>query len=279
MNTVRKLARIETIDNILPAENADRLEVAVISGWRVVVQKNLYQTGDKVVFCEIDSMIPVEDSRFGISEDRAADVDGKKYLRITTQRFRGNLSQGIVFPARDFGLENEPDGTDVSELLGITKRVQNVKLGGNIIGSFPSFAAVRSDSERIQNLTDIYDKLRENKWVATEKLDGTSITVFRDSNSQLRVASRDVEVKAEGHPVIDLLGDLADTIPDNYAIQGELVGPGINGNKLQLTEAAFYVFQEFKNGEFVPRKDWTVIGKDMSVPVFDDYELPETAKS
>ena len=67
---MRKLATIRRVDDVLPIENADRLEQAVIGGWRVVVGKGEFKKDDKVVFFEIDSALPVDDARYDFLKER-----------------------------------------------------------------------------------------------------------------------------------------------------------------------------------------------------------------
>lgn len=56
---MRKLATIRTIANIKPIPNADRIEVAQIDGWEVIISKSdNFSQGDKVVYIEIDSKMP-----------------------------------------------------------------------------------------------------------------------------------------------------------------------------------------------------------------------------
>ena len=52
----RKLASVQIIKDLLPAENSDNLLIAKILGWDVVVSRNdNYEIGEKVVFFEISS--------------------------------------------------------------------------------------------------------------------------------------------------------------------------------------------------------------------------------
>lgn len=44
---MRKLASIKIISELLPIENKDRIELAIIDGWQVIVKKGEYQKGDK----------------------------------------------------------------------------------------------------------------------------------------------------------------------------------------------------------------------------------------
>ena len=52
---MRKLASIQKIIELKPIEGADRIELARVLGWQVVVGKGQYKPGDLVVYYEIDS--------------------------------------------------------------------------------------------------------------------------------------------------------------------------------------------------------------------------------
>lgn len=107
----RALAHVELINNISPIPDADKIEVASVLGWKVVVSKSDgFKVGDKVVYIEIDSKVP-ERPEFEFLRDRK--------FRVRTIRLRGQYSQGLIVPMsilkRDY-----PVGTDVTKELGIT---------------------------------------------------------------------------------------------------------------------------------------------------------------
>lgn len=52
---MRKLATIERITKIAPIDGADKIELASILGWNVVIKKGEYNVNDLVVYCQIDS--------------------------------------------------------------------------------------------------------------------------------------------------------------------------------------------------------------------------------
>jgi RNA ligase (TIGR02306 family) len=149
---MRKLATIETLHDVRPHPNADSLELATIRGWQVVVKRGEFQSGDRCVYCEIDSVLP-DRSEFQFLRDRK--------FRIKTIKLRGELSQGICFPITILNSGSElrrirdqqlSEGSDVTELLGVTRYQPPIPacLGGNVEGSFPSFIP-KTDCERIQN--------------------------------------------------------------------------------------------------------------------------------
>jgi len=180
---VRKLATIERISAINPIPDADQIERATIRGWNIVVKKGDHKVGDLIVYCEIDSLMP-EKPEFEFLRSRG--------FRIRTIKLRGQVSQGIIFPLSiipDLTIfadgttmangEYIVEGLDVTEFLGITKYDPPIpaELSGQVLGNFPSHS-IKTDEERIQNLIDHYEDYRKEEWIATEKVDGTSMTAF-----------------------------------------------------------------------------------------------------
>lgn len=282
----RKMATVRAIDRIEPIEGADRIEKAVIDGWNVVVGKGQYRAGAKVIFCEIDSAIPVPDldPDGTLAKRGVKSINGDDYHIVRTVRLKGVYSQGLILPVYhlDFtgwvrAFLSKPLGSimgkDVSRALGIFKHdpfaaKQATKKGSsrdtNLIGPFPLQFARKSDSERVQNLGKELPALSKYLWVVTEKLDGQSITLINDEGN-LRVATRNCEVK--DHPVREwaIENGFLDEVPSGFAVQGEWVGPGVNGNTLDLEEHDFRVFDVFENGELTPH--WVPWARDRAVPV------------
>ena len=54
----RKLASVQTVKAIKPIEGADRIEIVQILNWDCVAKKGEYRVGDKVIYFEIDSLLP-----------------------------------------------------------------------------------------------------------------------------------------------------------------------------------------------------------------------------
>ena len=108
----RALAHVEQIVDIQPIEGADKIEVATVLGWKVVIAKadNL-KIGDKVVYIEIDSKVP-ERPEFEFLRDRK--------FRVRTIRLRGQYSQGLIVPLSILGKGSYEVGEDVTKKLGIT---------------------------------------------------------------------------------------------------------------------------------------------------------------
>ena len=224
-NGERKLAYITVIDEIKPIPNADKIELARVGGWQVVISKaDNYKVGDKVIYIEIDSRVPSDKECFAFLQDR-------KY-KVKSIKLRGQVSQGLIMP-----LSILPDGEyelydDVTDILGI-KKIENDfkqpleskemrlrgahprlyrkpwfkkmmhyawfrKIAFKIFipkkkkSEWPAWI-VKSDSERIQNMIWVLND--KSKFYVSEKIDGTStsFSLYKDKGRlKFMVCSRNV---------------------------------------------------------------------------------------
>ena len=122
---------LTTITSITPIPNAERLEIARVYGWDIVVQKNRYQVGSVVVLIPIDSIIPQW------LEDKVFPPNGKVKLhrhRVRQIRLRGQVSQGLLIDPADVaeGIASWAEANkkkkvdleleqDLAEMIGVTK--------------------------------------------------------------------------------------------------------------------------------------------------------------
>ena len=292
---MRSLATIRRISKLLPIEGADRIEIAELSGlgWQVVVGKNEFKVGDVVVYFEIDSAIPVGRDVFEFLKDRChrqwksgATLLGECY-RIKTAKLRGVVSQGLVIGIDKFPeLSGSFELDDVSAKLGVEHYDDlSEKYAGltgfrsaDAVGSFPS-AVPKTDEERIQNLSALFDSAQEIDYEATEKADGTSITAMYapsiDAEDPFILCSRNLRIKFDptaprNAPLVHLPDAMRvryESSGEELAIQGELVGPGINGNRDEYKEYHWKVFRIFdiKSGQFV--------GPEVRYVICDELDL------
>ena len=254
----RKMATIRKIDEIRPIEGADAIEAAVVGGWVVVIKRGEFKVGDLAVYLEIDSWVPNELAPFLSKGNEPRVYNGVKGERLRTVKLRGQTSQGLLLPLSVFphslGFFYATDktvGEDVSHWLGIQKWEAPIpaQLAGDVEGPFPTVIP-KTDQERIQNLTEQLREWQGNTdftWEVTEKLDGSSMTVFVNGDSE-GVCSRNWNLKeTEGNTLWkvarrnDLLAKIRKT-NRNLALQGELIGEGIQGNSYKVTGQDFFVF-------------------------------------
>jgi RNA ligase (TIGR02306 family) len=112
---------------------------------------------------------------------------------------------------------------------------------------FPSFIP-KTDEERIQNLIARLPELKSRLWTVTEKLDGTSFTCY-SHEGDFGVCSRNWELNKEESSVYWQIANrynLKEKLAGyNLAIQGEILAPGIQGNKYKVEQPDLYVFNVY----------------------------------
>jgi RNA ligase (TIGR02306 family) len=261
----RKLASVRRISEIRPIEGADRIVLAIIDGWQMITQiSNGFKPGDLVVYFEIDSFLPVEE-RYEFL--RHSSFKSTKNLgdgfRIKTMKMKKELSQGLILPLSEFFKFDEEtgnwlypedlsivyEGDDITGYLGVQKYEKPIpsNLQGKVRGNFPSFIR-KTDQERIQNLYGRYSyQYSYHEFEATLKLDGSSLTAYHN-NDNTGICSRNWDLDytednlywqvANKYHLTEILKQYG----KNIALQGELVGPGVNGNKEKFDENDLYIF-------------------------------------
>lgn len=208
----RELAYVVKVDEIRPIEGADRVEIAVVNGWHIMVRKDQFKPGDLAVYFEIDSKVPAKEP-FMFLEGKHFKVKTQKYFKGTV------ISQGLLMGFEDFGWDKDAHklGDFLTKELEVTYSVEednirkapsvdkykrmaqrNGKLfahqpfrwlmrrtwgkkllfiffgnKGDKKATWPAWVA-KTDEERVENMPWIFDN--KSPFVATEKIDGTSTT-------------------------------------------------------------------------------------------------------
>jgi RNA ligase (TIGR02306 family) len=241
--------------------------------------------------------------------------DGSEGFRLRTAKIRGQISQGLLLPITMLlstlykGPITIEEGEDVTERLGITKYEPPIpaELAGKVKGLFPSFIR-KTEEIRIQNLSKEFDlwKTQSHRFYVAEKIEGSSSTFyFKDGN--FGVCSRNLEL-AEPEPFVpgmvmcedgierpkkentfwkvakelDLQNKMAN-VGINFALQGELIGEGIQGNpyKIKGHTIKFFSLYDIDSQEYHSFENLKRIVEDemglKTVPVLDDnFKLPDT---
>lgn len=276
---MRQLASIKTVSNLLPIEGKDRIELAVIDGWSVIVKKDEFKIGDKCVYIEIDSVLP---------EREEFEFLRSKNFRIKTMKMAGVVSQGIVFPMSVLPAKKTGEyelGEDVTKTLEVKqyeptmdkepeiKEARKSKypkflmrfgwfrklvLPKKQAKGFPNFIS-KTDETRIQNMPFILEDKRQ--WIATEKVDGQSgsfclvrkkswIPWVKDKFEYI-VCSRNLRLWKKDSSSYWSVSDRYDmekvlrNLIGNWnwvAIQGECIASNVQGNKYKVTTPDLYVF-------------------------------------
>lgn len=274
----RKLASIRLIKDVLPIEGADNIEKVLIDGWQCVAKKGDFRPGELCVYFEIDSFLPIRPEFEFLKKSCYRKMGDQEGFRLRTIKLRGTLSQGLALKLDDVGLGYYPDphgigppkeGDDVTLVLGVDKWEPPIpaQLSGVCKGNFPSFIR-KTDQERIQNIwNDVKDV--PDSFEVSVKLDGTSCTYYL-YNGEFGVCSRNMDLlETEDNSLwkvarrYDVEG-LLRAYGKNIALQGELIGEGINGNHEGIKGQDFYLFDIWdidKQCYLKPAERYVVCGK------------------
>ena len=359
----RELCYVTIVDAVTPIEGYDRVELAHVGGWTVVVGKGEFKAGDPAVYFEIDSKLP-EVEPFTNMEFLA-----KKKYKIKTQKMCKSLSQGLLLSAEKFGwtiesaqfaggfsyivddkgIKHIPEDKDtmfLTKQLGITyaipednkrksnggdkykkmaqrhgklfskqpfrwlmRRTWGKKLLFVFFGkkkdkrNWPTWVA-KTDEERIENLPYLFND--KTKWIATEKIDGTSTTfnlkrgkgfkkeefyicsrnvVFEKPDQKCYYETNVYTEMAEKYDIYNKMKDLLTNLFPNdewITIQGETYGKGVQKRDYHITEHNFMAFNFItsNDGRWNTNKMKDLLEKYYGipcVPVLDsEYVLPDS---
>jgi RNA ligase (TIGR02306 family) len=168
---------------IVPHDNADSLEIAQIQGYRAVVRKGQFSTGDLVAYIPQDSLVPdALIAEMGL-EGR---LGGSAKNRVVPVRLRGVFSQGLCLPART----GWTPGQDVTAELGVTKYEPPIPTGFN--GEVKNIGTQNTVAYDIENIKNFPDVFRDGESVVmTEKLHGTcgQFILYHEDDGKVRFAA------------------------------------------------------------------------------------------
>lgn len=316
-DSIRQLAYVVLIDGIEPIPGYDRVEHAIVGGWRVIVQKDLFKVGEPAIYFEIDSRVPSDRECFAFLE--------KRHYKVKTLKMCKTLSQGLLMHASDFGWTNVWDEenkawyiwdnkschyTDnetrfLTKELGVSyaddednqRKAPSVdkykkmemrhrklfkkpfvrwlmkhRFGREVMFFFfgkkkdkkngwPSWVQ-KTDEERVQNMPWILNST--DKWIATEKIDGTSTTFTMKrghfGRKYFYVCSRNVCFDSVDKPcyydsnvywemakkydIYRILSAMLDVFPQEewITIQGETYGEGVQKRDYSIKDHEFAAF-------------------------------------
>lgn len=249
----RKLASVRKIAEIKPIEGADNIELAIVDGWQCVVKKGEFKPDDLCIYFEIDSFLPILPPFEFLRASSYKKMGDKEGFRLKTIKLRGKTSQGLAIHAKNVYITPDSQwkvytiGADLTEDLGVLKYDPPIpaQLSGIMKGNFPSFIP-KTDQERVQNIwNDI--KGSNETFEVTIKLDGTSCTYYL-KDGMFGVCSRNMELVEDSNNTLWKIAketgieDLLKSRNLNIALQGEVIGEGIQGNLEGIKGQAFYLF-------------------------------------
>lgn len=272
---MRKLASVQKVKAVTPIENADRIELVHVLGWQCVAKKGEFKPGDYCVYFEIDSFLPIRPEFEFLRSSSYMDspILGEGF-RLKTQKFRGEISQGLCLPCSLFpelwvdDIEGMPcvvlsEGQDVTEKLGVKKfeMPEMATTGGTTIGRLPS-TIPHTDETRVQASPELIQEFAGLKYYISTKMDGSSHSIGIDANG-FHVTGHNYEYKDDGKSDFyefvkqrgfepRLRNYMYEHELSSITVQGELCAPGIQKNRLKLKAPEWYVFTVIEDGKRVP---------------------------
>ena len=335
----RALAHIEKIEWVKPIEGADNIELIGVLGWVCVAKKEEFKQGDLAVYIEIDSKCPESDERFAFLAAKHYKVKTMKLgkFKVISQGLALPISLFPELGGKAVGTDvteelkityaSEEDIRRKSNTVDpdakykamaqrhkklfsspIVRRIMRYKLGRKVMflffgkkkdnpKKFPKWI-VKTDEIRIENAPFYLEST--DKWIKTEKLDGTSCTFAVDrikkDKFEFIVCSRNVrqaDRNQETYHESNIYWELADkydikSILTKYALehgynrvvlQGEGVG-AVQGNPYKLKENELFVFNLIVDGVRLGTVEMAKFCDQnglKNVPIIDtEYVLPKT---
>lgn len=337
----RALAHVEKIEWIRPIEGADNIELIGVLGWVCIAKKGEFNVGDMAVYIEIDSKCPETDERFAFLANKKFKVKTMELgkFKVISQGLALPLSLFPELQDRNIGDDvtealkityaSEEDAARKTNKVDpnakyksmakrrpklfanpIVRKIMRYGIGRKIMfllfgrkkdnpKKFPDWI-VKTDETRIEN-APFYLQSTE-KWIKTEKCDGTSCTFAIDrlkkgkNKFDFIVCSRNVRQAdreqacyhesniywelADKYDIEKILTQFAtENSYNRVVLQGEGVG-SVQGNPYKLTENKLFVFNLIIDGTRLGTVEMADFCKNhglTSVPIIDTaYELPKT---
>jgi RNA ligase (TIGR02306 family) len=262
-------ATVERITRVIPIEGADRIELAVVQGYQSVVLKDKhFEAGELVVFVHPDTVCPSDNPAFSFLAGQG--------FRVKTARLRGVISQGIalklseldgkVFDDVTLSVKDgvitaskegaaPADGEEVGQFLGIVHYTKpcDEDNSNRPEDAFPS-GVPKTDETNLQGKLRVLEELKGKSVYISLKIDGQSFTATAKGGEK-RVCSRNRSMSPtiEGSRFCKVyhkynFDEILDRHP-TVAVQGELAGPGVQGNRLALTDHELFVFDVWDHVE------------------------------
>jgi len=303
--TQRSLASIQRVESVEKHSNADSLELVTLEdkGWQIVTRIGEVKSGDIVIYCEIDSLLPGDaDWLPEAIKQRVESQTNKEWFRVKTVKLRKELSQGLIIPLSNFetlsvNLLDKNIDDNVTQLLSIGKYEPNSGENGGggggggtpKVSTFPSHLIDKTDETRIQSHTKWIKEMQGKGYYAAVKCDGMSGSFLLNggkdgeflvcSRNQIRSTVTDGNIpENDAYTLVAKKYAIEEKLRtpeyENYAIQGEVCGPKIQKNLLNLPDIDFFVFNiiDIKHRQRVPLDRMIEICRELKLKHVDIVE-------
>jgi hypothetical protein len=311
----RKLATIREVKEIRDISGADKIQLAIVDGWECVIKKEEVKTGELVIYIEIDSILP-ERPEFEFLRPRNFRI---KTIKLRGQISQGLVLPLSYLKEKKYKLGDdvtEEMGIKKYDPESIKEREIRLPKPKNKLQKwlmkfewyrnwrkrkiirtqkpFPGWIS-KTDETRVQNLVKDFNRAIEEKtkFFVTEKLDGQSFTAYVDDKNFVGICSRNLGVSKtddSNYAIVFRNYELEKVLIEikkkfsakTVVIQGEICGPGIQGNKYKFKELELFVFNLIIDGKI---KNYEEMEKELKsknvkiVPLIEkEFELKSTIR-
>lgn len=294
------IVQMREIEQVLPHNNADSLELLIIGGWQVVERKSRFYKGNKVIFVPPDAMLTKElADKLNVSKYLGSVRHDDNRLRVKGLRLRGQPSYGLIIDPSIIGLSDLEIGTDVSQKLDIIKwEPSTIETQGNAdrnLANFPRF----TDMEHYANYPEL---INESDYVIiSEKCHGTSSRVGKiaiedeqgNKNYEYVAGSHNVRRKYDStckywKPLADermknTIDYLHEQFKTDVIIYSEIIGQGIQDMHYGIIgESQYRVFDIMVGGRYLDYPAYKTYCEQFDLPrvpiLYEGYFNKETLK-
>ena len=314
INDKRALAYTTLIDWVRPIEGADFIDLVGIGGWTCVAKRGEFKAGDMCVYFEIDSKVPADKEWSQFLEKKGFKIKTMKLskfgvisqgLALPVTAFDAKIPNEVGVDCTELlgvtyieAADNERKGSGPDKYKRMAQRRPNIfkkpwarwmmkrEWGKKVMFFFfgkkkdkksdwPSWV-VKTDEERVQNMSWLFNTDNPTEWIMTEKIDGSSSTFTMKGwgkKRQFLVCSRNVVFDkpdkkcfydtniytemAEKYKMEEIMAKMMDDMKrlgdelEFLTIQGEIYGPTVQKRDYGLKErdlAVFNIIYGYKEG-------------------------------
>lgn len=251
-----EVLKLESLDS---HPNADRLEIAKVFGYSVVVRKDEFKVGDLVAYIPPDSVVDVNQPEFSFLKNK------RDKERITAKKLRGVVSMGLLIKAP----VGSNVGDNVASLLKVEHYEPEIQLctGENV--KAPDLYWPKYDVDSIRRYSNIF---RFNEMVIVcEKIHGansswcfTQNELYCKSRTQWKKRRDDSQFwrALNNHPEIETF---CRSNPD-HILWGENYGK-VQNFRYEKNDVYFLAFDIMYNGKFLNFVDFRSLCTKYSIPI------------
>ena len=260
------LAVISKIQSITPIEGKDRIVLAKVENYDTIIQKDDFSVGDMCVYVFYDSILP-DKPEFEFLRKRCWSEKWQGH-RIRPMKMGGVVSEGLVLPMSllperkkgyklgdvvtdELGIRlYDPEAQleakskksnwflDIMMKYGWFRKLYNKYFRKQMSkGSYPAWVD-KSDEENIEKVWGKISQSPDTEYILTEKMEGQAASYIIDKKGKFKVFSHNCGVISGNWVEVAKILDIEKKMRtfckshkfDSLCLQGEVCGPGIQGN-------------------------------------------------